>query len=168
MKPFRIEQLVKQDRSSFDCGTAVLNDYLKTRARKDQQRHFSTCYLAVANDTEAIAGFYTISSSSINLDQLSPVTRKKLPRYNNVPVVRIGRLAVDQSCHGRGLGSALIHDAIERVIRSGIGVYAVVVDAKDDTAVAFYEHMGFIKLEDKSDVLYLSIASASVSATGKG
>lgn len=162
MKPFRIEQLVKHDRSSFDCGTAALNDYLKTRARKDQQRHFSTCYLAIANDTESIAGFYTISSSSIKLNQLSPATRKKLPRYDKVPVVRLGRLAVDQSFHGLGLGSTLIYDAIKRVNRSGIGVYAVVVDAKDDTAVAFYEYMGFIKLEDKGDVLYLPIASTGV------
>jgi len=82
LNPFRIEQLEKQhDRSDFDCGTEVLNDYLKTRARKDQQRHFSTCYLVIANDdTNAIAGFYTISSSSIKLDQLSPTTRKKFPR----------------------------------------------------------------------------------------
>lgn len=164
MNPFRIEQLEKQhDRSGFDCGAEVLNDYLKTRARKDQQRRFSTCYLAIANDdTNAIAGFYTISSSSIKLDQLSSTTRKKLPRYDDVPVVRIGRLAVDQEFRGRGLGSALIHDAIKRVVQSGIGVYAVVVDAKDDNAIAFYKHMEFEVLEDKDDVLYLPIASASV------
>ena len=130
MNPFRIERLEKQhDRSRFDCGRDVLNDYLKTRARKDQQRRFCTCYLVITNDTNAIAGFYTISSSSIRLDQLSQATRKKLPRYNDVPVVRIGRLAVDQEFRGRGLGSTLIHDAIKRVVQSGIGVYAVVVDA---------------------------------------
>ena len=130
MNPFRIERLEKQhDRSRSDCGRDVLNDYLKTRARKDQQRRFCTCYLVIANDTNAIAGFYTISSSSIRLDQLSQATRKKLPRYNDVPVVRIGRLAVDQEFRGRGLGSTLIHDAIKRVVQSGIGVYAVVVDA---------------------------------------
>ena len=163
MNPFRIEQLKKQhDRSGFDCGTAVLNDYLKTRARKDQQRRFCTCYLAIANDINAIAGFYTISSSSIKLDQLSPATRKKLPRYADVPVVRIGRLAVDKEFHGRGLGSALIYDAIKRVVQSGIGVYAVVVDAKDGNAIAFYRHMEFEVLEDRDDVLYLPIASAGV------
>ena len=162
MNPFRIEKLHKQDRSSFDCGADILNEYLKTRARGDQQRHFSACYLAIANDTDAIAGFYTISSSSIKLDQLSSATRKKLPRYSDVPVVRIGRLAVDQTFHGLGLRAALIHDAIKRVIQSGIGVYAVVVDAKDDNAIAFYKHMEFEVLEDKDDVLYLPIASTNV------
>jgi len=162
LNPFRVEQLQKHDRSSFDCGTEVLNEYLKTRARRDQQRHFCTCYLVIENDTNAIAGFYTILSSSIKLDQLSPATRKKLPRYSDVPVVRIGRLAVDQKYHGRGLGSAQIYDAIKRVIQSGIGVYAVVVDAKDANAIAFYRHMGFEVLEDRDDVLYLPIASASV------
>ena len=163
MNPFRIEQLEKQhDHSRFDCGTDVLNDYLKRRARKDQQRRFCTCYLVITNDTNAIAGFYTISSSSIKLDQLSEATRKKLPRYNDVPVVRIGRLAVDQVFRGLGLGSALIHDAIKRVVESGIGVYAVVVDAKDENAIAFYKHMEFEVLEDKHDVLYLPIASTKV------
>lgn len=163
MNPFRIERLEKQhDRSRFDCGRDVLNDYLKTRARKDQQRRFCTCYLVITNDTNAIAGFYTISSSSIRLDQLSQATRKKLPRYNDVPVVRIGRLAVDQEFRGRGLGSTLIHDAIKRVVQSGIGVYAVVVDAKDENAIAFYKHMEFEVLEDKHDVLYLPIASTKV------
>ena len=116
----------------------------------------------IANDTNAIAGFYTISSSSIRLDQLSQATRKKLSRYNDVPVVRIGRLAVDQEFRGRGLGSTLIYDAIKRVVQSGIGVYAVVVDAKDENAIAFYKHMEFEVLEDKHDVLYLPIASTKV------
>ena len=160
MNPFRIERLTKQhDRSVFNCGTEALNEYLKTRARKDQQRYFSTCYLAISNDTEQVAGFYSISASSIKLDLLSPTARKKLPRYDDVPVVRIGRLAIDKNFHGRGLGSALIYDAIKRVIQSGIGVYAVVVDAKNDAAVAFYEHMGFQTLQDKDDILYLPIAS---------
>ncbi len=160
MKPFRIEQLVKHDRKSFDCGTDILNEYLRKRARADQTRRFSTCYLAIATDTDSIAGFYTISSSSINLNQLPEATRKKLPRYNDVPVVRIGRLAVDVSHHGCGLGSALIYDAIERVIQFGIGVYAIVVDAKDESAISFYSHMGFETLTDKNDILYLPIASA--------
>ena len=159
--PFRIERLTKQhDRSNFDCGTEVLNEYLKTRARKDQQRHFSTCYLAITNDTNLVVGFYSISSSSIKLDLLPLTTRKKLPRYGDVPVARIGRLAIAQAYHGRGLGSALIYDAIKRVIQAGIGIYAVVVDAKDETAIAFYKHMGFKTLQSKEDILYLPIASA--------
>ena len=93
--------------------------------------------------------------------------KRGCPDTATSPVVRIGRLAVDQACNGRGLGSALIYDAINRVIQSGIGVYAVVVDAKDETAVAFYQHMGFDTLADKEDVLYLPIASTNVQESSR-
>ena len=160
--PYRIELLAKHDRSAFDCGTDVLNDYLKKRARQEQRKNYSTCYLALSAADE-VAGFYTLSSSSINLDELPDKVRKKLPRYHDVPVARIGRLAVDQRCHGRGLGAALVADAIKRVVFSGIGCFAVVVDAKDEQAISFYKHLGFDSLQDKTDVLYLSIATAKKS-----
>ena len=99
----------------------------------------------------------------MDLDQLPPETQKKLPRYRDVPVARIGRLAVDQKHRGQGLGGALVADALKRVIFSGIGCFAVVVDAKDDDAISFYKHLGFDSLQDQHGVLYLSIATAKKS-----
>ena len=160
--PYRIELLKKQDRSAFDCGTEVLNAYLKKQAGREQRKNYSTCYLALSSSDE-VAGFYTLSSSSIDLDELPENVRKKLPRYHDVPLARIGRLAVDNKYHGQGLGGALVADAIKRIIFSGIGCFAVVVDAKDEDAISFYKHLGFDSLQDKDDVLYLSIATAKKS-----
>ena len=160
--PYRIELLKRQDRSTFDCGTEVLNVYLKKQARREQRKNYSTCYLAL-NSSDEVVGFYTLSSSSIDLDELPNDVRKKLPRYRDVPVARIGRLAVDNEYHGQGLGGALVADAIKRIVFSGIGCFAVVVDAKDGDAISFYRHLGFDSLKDKDDVLYLSIATAKKS-----
>jgi predicted GNAT family N-acyltransferase len=71
---------------------------------------------------------------------------KKLPRYPDVPVARVGRLAVDLNFRGRKLGAVLLSDAIGRATRSEVMVYGVLVDAKDDEAVAFYEYFGFVML----------------------
>src|SRR5262245_36148796 len=84
---------------------------------------------------------------------------KKLPRYPDVPVARLGRLAVDHGFRGRKLGAALLWDAIERAARSEVVVYGVVVDAKDDEAVAFYEHHGFIMLSAEARQLVLPLAN---------
>ncbi len=160
MSTWRIERLHKHDRKVFDCGTEVLNEYLAKRAGREQRKRFCTCFLAISNETDQIDGFYTLSSSSIALDDLSPAVQKELPRYQDVPVARIGRLAVDRQAQGKRLGGALIGDALNRVLNADIGCYAVVVDAKDDKAISFYKHMGFEPLQDKPDVLYLAIATA--------
>lgn len=160
MSTWRIEQLHKHDRSVFDCGTEVLNTYLAKRAGREQRKRFCTCFLAISNETDQIAGFYTLSSSSIALVDLPAATQKKLPRYPDVPVARIGRLAVDLQSQGQRLGGALVGDALRRVIESDIGCYAIIVDAKDDRAISFYEHLGFNSLPDKRDVLYLPVSTA--------
>lgn len=165
MTPFRIEQLVKQDRSYFDCGTSVLNDYLQKRAGQEQRKNFSTCYLAICNQSDTVAGFYTLSASSIALVDLPETTKRMLPRYADVPVARLGRLAVDLRFQGRGLGESLLYNAIGRVLRSGIGCYAIVVDAKDEQAISFYRHAGFDVLADTTNVLYLSVAVADALVT---
>jgi ribosomal protein S18 acetylase RimI-like enzyme len=162
LSTWRIEQLEKRhDRSSFDCGAEVLNEYLAKRARSEQRRRFCTCFLAIHNETDQVGGFYTLSASSIALPDLPPTVQKKLPRYPNVPVARIGRLAVDRRYQGQRLGGALIGDALQRVLNSDIASYAIIVDAKDEQAVSFYRHLGFESLRDKPDVLYLPIATAS-------
>jgi ribosomal protein S18 acetylase RimI-like enzyme len=101
-----------------------------------------------------------LSSASIALTELPASIIKKLPRYPAVPAVRLGRLAVDVSFKGQGLGSALLADAFARVIDSKFGCYAMIVDAKDETAAAFYRHHGFIPFADLPEALFLPIETA--------
>ena len=109
--------------------------------------------------TATIAGYYTLAAGSVLLTRMPQALSKKLPRYPDVPVARLGRLAVSQTFQGRKLGAALLWDAIERAARSEVVVYGVVVDAKDDEAVAFYEHHGFTMLSAEARQLILPLAS---------
>jgi len=107
----------------------------------------------------AIAGYYTLASASPVLADLPASTGKKLPRYPSVPAVRMGRLAVDQAFKGQGLGGALLADALIRTARSEIAAFAMMVDAKDQTAAAFYRHHGFIALPESPLTLFLPLAT---------
>jgi GNAT superfamily N-acetyltransferase len=109
----------------------------------------------------AIVGYYTIAASSIPLTDITQVIAKKLPRYPLVPAVRVGRLAVAESHQGKGLGAAMLVDAIGRALRSDVAAYAIVVDAKDDRAVAFYKHHGFMAFTSASMTLFLPLAQAA-------
>ena len=133
------------DRKAFDCRSAPLNHYLHAQAGQDVRRRIAACFVAVA-ESGRVVGYYTLASASVLLADLPDGVSKKLPRYPTIPAVRLGRLAVDHTCQGQGLGGALLADALERAIRSDVASYAMVVDAKDATAAAFYRHHGFIEL----------------------
>jgi ribosomal protein S18 acetylase RimI-like enzyme len=105
--------------------------------------------------------YYTLASASVLLDQLPSAIQKKLPRYAAVPAVRMGRLAVDKSHRQKGLGSALLADALTRACRSEITAFALIVDAKDHEAIQFYRHHGFMSLSHQGQSLFLPLASAS-------
>jgi len=158
--PFRIELLQKQDRSAFDCGEPELNAYFRTRVSQDVRRNYATGFVAIDKTGDSIAGFYTLAMGSVPLGELPEDVVKQLPRYPQVPVVHLGRLAVDQKYQGQKLGSSLLADAIARSIESEIAAYAVVVDAKDKNAVAFYEHFGFLPLSRSPKTLFLPISKA--------
>ena len=138
---FRIEALAPEhDRTAFACGSDPLDKYLREQASQEIRRRTSACYVAFDAKSDAIAGYYTLAGGSVPLMDLSETMAKKLPRYPLVPVARIGRLAVSVVFQKRQLGAALLWDAGLRATQSGMGVFALVVDAKDETAAAFYEH----------------------------
>ena len=142
---FRIEALAPEhDRAGFACGSGPLDTYLREQATQDMRRRISACYVAIDEKTSAIAGYYTLAAGSVPLADLSEAMAKKLPRYPLVPVARVGRLAVSLAFQKRQLGAALLWDAGLRAMQSGMGVFALVVDAKDQTAAAFYKHHGFV------------------------
>jgi predicted N-acetyltransferase YhbS len=135
-----------------------LDNYLQQRVTQDIRRRVTACFVAVDAD-QHIAGYYTLASASLPLPDLPAAIGRKLPRYPSVPTVRLGRLAVDVQFKGQGLGGALLADALYRATRSEIAAYAVVVDAKDDQAAAFYSHHGFIALPTAQMTLFLPLAS---------
>jgi ribosomal protein S18 acetylase RimI-like enzyme len=135
-----------------------LNKYLREQVSQDVRRRVAACFVATT-DGKRIAGYYTLASASLLLSELPPSTGKKLPRYPTVPAVRMGRLAVDQDFKGQGLGGALLADALDRAAGSEIAAFALMVDAKDEAAVAFYRHHGFIALPDSPRTLFLPLAT---------
>ena len=146
-QPYRIELLGAQDRSAFASGSDVLDRYLQQRAKQDMRRRVASCFVAV-DSTDAIAGFYTIAASSLVLDLLPAEQARRLPRYPTVPAVMLGRLAVAQAHQGKRLGGALVADALLRATRAEVMAHAMIVDAKDEAAALFYQHLGFTRLGD--------------------
>ena len=164
---FGIELLQKHDRSTFDCGVPELNAYFHSRVGQDVRRNFATCFVAMDQAEGRIAAYYTLATGSVLLGELPDDIAKRLPRYPQVPVVRVGRLAVDQNYQGQKLGGTLLADAIARSIDSEIAAYAMVVEAKDKNAAAFYEHFGFLKLAQSSRTLFLPMSKALKSLVKK-
>lgn len=157
--PFLVAPLdAAHDRNGFRSGSDPLDRYLREQVTQDIRRRVAACFVALA-DRQRIAGYYTLASASLMLTDLPADISKKLPRYPTVPAVRMGRLAVDESFSGQGLGGALLADALERATLSEIASYALMVDAKDGNAAAFYGHHGFITLPDSPLTRFLPLAT---------
>jgi ribosomal protein S18 acetylase RimI-like enzyme len=156
--PFIIEPLGDHhDRSAFACGVEALDRYFHKQVTQDIRRRATACYVAVEGQGTKVAGYYTLAAASIALTDLPAKLVKRLPRYPSVPAARLGRLAVDRAYGGCKLGSALLWDAIQRCCRSEIAVFALVVDAKDDQAIAFYQHHGFVSFASQPKQLFLPL-----------
>lgn len=161
--PFQVAPLdAIHDRTAFNSDSEPLNRYLREHVTQDVRRRVAACFVALAEGPR-IAGYYTLASASLLLTDLPASIGKKLPRYPTIPAVRMGRLAVDQAFQGQGLGGALLADALDRAMRSEIAAYALMVDAKDETAAAFYRHHGFAVLPDSPLTLFLPLATALAS-----
>jgi ribosomal protein S18 acetylase RimI-like enzyme len=147
------------DRNGFSCGVEALDRYLRQLATQDVRRRISNCFVA-CDEAGAVAAYYTFAATSFPLADLPPEQSKRLPRYAALPAGLIGRLAVDQRYRGRRLGSALVMDAAKRAANADPAIFALVVDAKDEPAAAFYEHLGFRRFVSRPMTLYLAMATA--------
>lgn len=136
-------------RDAFDCGNEDLNRYLQQQARQDAERHVAAPFVLQDADGHAVLGFYTLSASLIPLDELPQAMLRKLPRYDHLPVVLLGRLAVDKTAKGQGVGEFLLIDALRRSLETAqnVGAMAVIVDAKDQNAESFYKHFDFLPFQ---------------------
>lgn len=148
------------DRRTFSCGVAELDRYFQQQVTQDIRRRITSCFVALT-DRDAIAGYYTLASGSIPITELPEELYKRLPRYPSLPAVRIGRLAVDTKFRGQGFGRLLLWDAATRALRAEQANFTLLVDAKDDAAVAFYRHYGFTPFTTAPRVLFLPLATAA-------
>ncbi len=150
------------DRNAFDCGEDDLNIYLKRYARQNHESGGAKCFVATPRETPArILGFYTLSPASFEFARAPSIVTRGLGRYD-VPVYRLGRLAVDRSVQSRGLGGSLLLRAAERcmTVAQEVGGVALMIDAKNDHAAQWYESYGGVRLLDAPLSLVLPFAVA--------
>lgn len=151
----------KHNRAAFSCGTDELDTYLHRQASQDTKRRIARIFVlrSVADD-QTVLGYYTLSALSIDLSSLPSDIAKKLPKHP-VPAALIGRLAVSTRSQGAGFGKVLLADAIKRTLALSdeIAVYAMVVDALNADAEAFYQSFGFTKLSTATNRLFLTLKS---------
>lgn len=140
---------------NFDCGNESLNTFLKRYATRQQKKWVGRTFV-ISNFSNEILGFYTLSSGSIRYHEAPPLLTAGLPKYP-IPTVVLGRLAVHKSEQGTGLGKILLKDALKRVLAASenLGIVAIVVHAKDQTAANFYKKYGFIPFKNEEKTLFL-------------
>ena len=149
----------RHDRNAFESASEPLDAWLRHTARQHQRRGISKTFVAVSDQEPArILGFYALTACEILTEELPEDLARKLPR--KTPGIRLGRLAVDRSVQGQGLGEHLLMDVIERarLVLVHIGVHALFVDAKDERAAAFYRKYGFRPLPSDPLRLVLPLA----------
>jgi GNAT superfamily N-acetyltransferase len=156
----RIEPLSDtHNRAAFSCGVDSLDKYLQVQAGQDAKRRVAATFVMISEEEpDHILGYYTLSSNAIDPGELAPAIRKKLPPYPLIPATLIGRLARDERHKGQGIGEHLLIDALNRSFEHSreIASFAVVVDAIDDKAHAWYlEKWRFIPCQARNDRLYL-------------
>ncbi len=151
----------RHDRTGFTCGVPALDDYLHRFAVQHISKGVTTVHVLVDDAAPAIIlGYYTLSAAEVDSVELHAGERKRLPRYP-IPCFRLGRLACRADRRGTGLGKLLLAGAVERCLRAKqhVAAYALIVDAKDDSAAAFYRHYGFIVCASNPLVLYLPLGN---------
>lgn len=171
MAEIRIRRLEREDNvRAFDCGDHALNDYLRRHAWANQQQNLvGVTYVAV--ERGLVLGYYTLAAGSIPRDLLNPELAKGLPRYRNLPVALLARLAVDLRVQASGLGRSLLGDALTVVLNLSrqIGFLYLVVEAYS-AAVDWYGRFGFTAIGEKppSRTQHMLIDLRTVAATLAG
>lgn len=148
-----IEEVESMALQEFSCGIDELDTYLKEYAKQNHKKCIGKSFIAIKENR--VIGYYTLSMACIEFNEVPEGYNRGIPKYP-VPVAKIGRLAVDAQFQGKKIGTALLIDALKKILEATktVAAYAVVVDAKNDSAKRFYEGFGFMKY--KSDLsLYL-------------
>jgi ribosomal protein S18 acetylase RimI-like enzyme len=160
-EPWHVQDLRAEHlRTGFSCGHASLDTFLKERAGQHQKKGISRTFVAVRPPDLTVRGYYSLATGSVSLGALTDDQRRKLPSHP-IPIVLLGRLAVDAGSRGQGLGEHLLLDAMRRVVRIAheVGIHAIEVDAIDDSAKRFYRKYGFTELADDPRHLYIPLTT---------
>ncbi len=159
MDDWSIERLDRAHlRGDFCCGNESLDGFVRLLVSQYERRKLGRTYVAVRPGEKRVLGCYTLASGSVPFQHLGAKIAKRLPKHP-VPVALLGRLAIDQTVQGLGLGTLLLTDALRRCLDLSreIGIYAVETHAIDKAAKQFYERYGFASLPDENSHLFLSI-----------
>jgi GNAT superfamily N-acetyltransferase len=151
----------KHDRASFDCGEPALNEFLRRHARQSHDKGAAKTFLAISrSDGKTILGFYCLCPASLEYARTPEIVRKGFARHD-VPVFRLGRLAVNRPVQGQGLGGQLIPAAGRRCLLAAteVGGVALLIDAKNERAAKWYASYGAVPLEDAPLSLLLPLAT---------
>ena len=156
---------VDHDLSSFDTGTPVLDDWLRRRALRNQERGASRTYVICAG--KRVIGYYALAVGAVAQAEVTGRTRRNMP--DPVPVMVLGRLAVDAAFQGRGLGRALLRDAVLRTMQAAdiAGIRAVLVHAISEEARRFYERCGFQRSPVDPMTLMITLRDAGQALMGE-
>jgi GNAT superfamily N-acetyltransferase len=155
---YEIEPLgAHHDRAAFSCGVEQLDRYFREQAGQERRKDVAAIFVLRLLDTDQVAGYYTLSATSIEPLSLPQGLIKRLPRYPTLPALLVGRLAADRRFQGQGIGRMLLMSALARSLelREQLGAIGVVVDAKSDAARDFYEKYGFMRFLDDAYRLFL-------------
>jgi GNAT superfamily N-acetyltransferase len=147
----------RHDRSQFCSGVEALDRYLRIQAGQDARRRVASPYVLLHLPDLVVAGYYTLSNAALALTDLPESVARRLPLYPQIPVALLGRLAVDRNRRGEGFGEFLLMDALRRALLGSetVASFAVLVEAKDDSAVAFYQKFGFLPVLAQPHRLFL-------------
>jgi predicted GNAT family N-acyltransferase len=158
----------KHDRAAFSCGVEALDKYLQKQGSQDAKKHAAAPFV-LTPDGKTIAGYYTLSQYAVDLGDVPVEVAKTLPKYPAVSATLLGRLAVGNDFRGKGLGEKLLMDALYRSLKlcEQVASTGVVVDAKDEAALAFYRKYAFIELPKVNRRLFLPMGTMEKLFAGK-
>jgi hypothetical protein len=155
---FVTEPLDTHDRRAFSCGNARIDRFFRERVSQDVKRDYCKCFVMLESASGRLVGFYTLSANAVSLSELPEIQRKKLPRYPTVPVHLVGWLGRDLHFAAQSIGRMLLADAFIRADQSAAAAHAIVADAIDANAKAFYLHHHFRELDNGK--LFLPMSEA--------
>jgi predicted N-acetyltransferase YhbS len=160
MSEFRTERLTSaHDLSTFDCGIDSLNIWLVQHSQRAQTADAARVFVWSRPGSARVVAYFALAPTVVNA---SEVSRSLAGGYRQIPAFLLARLALDRQLHERGLGGQLLRDALERIVVASQSVAGrlVVVDAIDDHAAAFYQHLGFRPVEGDPQRLVMKVATA--------
>ena len=156
----------RHDRSGFSCGTDRLDNFLRFSARKQQKDDFTRVFVAVAEGSPEVLGYYALNAHAVSTDDLGPDRPRRVPNTGSIPALYLSMTAVGRSWQGRGLGSDLAIDALGRALNVAgeVGLKMVILDVIDDGGneafghrMAFYRRLGFQSFQDRPERMFIAI-----------